>query len=127
LNFGFPASWREFNYVMAAAPEPTDVIRAFIAVSREAFDQEQAAILTSQVNLLAQVGDAERLRCNLDTALRLCVHAARRDLEMQRRTAGPSRGAGALVAAVCQSDLRLMLSGHEKWVDSAAFSPDGTR
>jgi WD40 repeat protein len=110
------------------APEPPETVRAFIAVSREAFDQERAATAMSQVNLLAHVGDAERLRGNLDTALRLCVHAARRDLEAQHRTAGSSRVTAALVSAVFQSNLRqLALRGHEGSVNFAAYSPDGKR
>jgi hypothetical protein len=109
------------------APEPTGAIRDFIAASREAFDEEQAAIVTSQANLLAQIGDAERIRGNLDGALRLCLHAARRSMETRRQAAGTSQAAAALATAVCRSDLRLVLCGHENSVSSAAFSADGSR
>jgi TIR domain/WD domain, G-beta repeat len=108
------------------APEPV-LLRAFIAVSREAFDEEQAAIATSQANLLAQVGDSEHLRGNLITGLKLCVHAARRHLESQEGISRPSRAAATLAAVVSQTGWRLLLSGHEDWVNSAAFSPDGSR
>ena len=110
-----------------AAPEPTQVLRAFIAESRDAFDQEQAAIVTSQANLLAEVGDAQRLRGNLVTGLKLCVHAVRRQLETQRRAGNSSRPSAALALAVCQSNWRLMLGGHQDAVPFAAFSSDGKR
>jgi hypothetical protein len=100
------------------------LLREFIAVSRQAYDDEQAAIAASQVNLLAVVGDAERERGNLLRGLRLCVHATQ---EARRRGADSSRPAAALAAAVCRSDWRLTLAGHENYVQSAAFSPDGTR
>ena len=74
--------------------------------------------------MLAVVGDAERERGNLLGALRLCVHATQ---EARRRSADSSRAAAGLAAAVCCSDWRLTLAGHEDWVQSAAFSPDGTR
>ena len=56
------------------APEPTEAIRAFVAASRAAFDQEEAA-------QLAQIAEAEQLRGNFDTALKLSVRAARRGLD----------------------------------------------
>jgi WD40 repeat protein len=108
------------------APEPPEMVRAFISVSREAFDQEQVAIATSQVNLLAYVGDSERLRGNFDSSLRLCVHAMRRGLESQRGAAPSAQAAAALTAVVAQTSWRLMLSGHEQGVVDAAFGPDGS-
>ena len=108
------------------APEPV-LLRAFIVVSRKAFDEEQAAIATSQANLLAQVGDSELLRGNLDTGLKLCVHAARRHLESQEGISMPSRAGATLAAVVSQSGWRLLLRGQQGAVSSAAFSPDGAR
>jgi hypothetical protein len=108
------------------APEPV-LLRAFIVVSREAFDEEQAAIATSQANLLAQVGEAEHLRGNLDTGLKLCVHAARRQLETRNGISRPSRAGATLAAVVSQASWRLRLGGHENYVTSSAYSPDGSR
>jgi hypothetical protein len=76
-----------------------------------------------QVNLLAELTASETLRGSLDTALRLGVHAARHALD----GAGVSAPGAALAAALWQSDWRLILSGHEGPLNSAAFSPDGTR
>jgi WD40 repeat protein len=109
------------------APEPTEIVRAFIAKSREAFDQEQAAIVTSQVNLLAQLGYSEHLRGNFDVGLKLSVHAARRHLESQKGISSPSGARATLAAVVSQTGWRLLLSGHQNDVSSAAFSPDGAR
>ena len=102
------------------APEPTEAIRAFVAASRAAFDQEEAA-------QLAQIAEAEQLRGNFDTALKLSVRAARRGLESQQRTLEPSRAAAILTTVVSQSGWRLLLAGHGNSVSSAAFSPDGLR
>jgi hypothetical protein len=109
------------------APEPTEVIRAFITLSREAFDQEQAAIAASQANLLAQLAEAEGFRGNPEGALRLAMHAARRSLNAGRPAAGASAVHAKLASAVQQSRWRLVLNGHEDYVYSAAFSPDGQR
>ena len=109
------------------APELTETTRAFIAASREAFDQEEAARLTSHVNLLTQVGEAEQLRGNFDTALKLCVYAARRDLETKQRISEPTRAAATLAAVVSQAGWRILLCGHEDAVQSAAFNSDGSR
>src|ERR1700728_2723762 len=105
------------------APDPA-LLREFVAVRRQAFDQEQAAIAQSQTNLVALAGDAERERGNLVTALRLCVHATQK---AQGRGADGSRVAASLAAAVGQSDWLLMLTGHTARVRSAAFSPDSRR
>jgi hypothetical protein len=78
----------------------------------------------AQVNLLAELSTVERLRGNWHGALRLGVRAARLDL-LQDGNAVTARA--ALAAAVVQSDWRLVLSGHEGLVWSAAFSPDGSR
>jgi hypothetical protein len=80
-----------------------------------------------QVNLLAELTTGERLRGNLDTALRLGVHAARLALALDEDGAGISAPGTALAAVLSQSDWRLVLRGHENFVRSAAFSPDGTR
>jgi hypothetical protein len=116
------------------APEPTETTRAFVGASRAAFHEEelreqyrQAEVAHSQLNLLAQVGEAEHLRGNSDSALKLCVHATRQALESRERNFGPSRAPSTLAAVVSNSRCRLLIRGHEDTVWSAAFSPDGSR
>jgi predicted oxidoreductase (fatty acid repression mutant protein) len=99
-------------------PEPTEVLRAFIAASREAFDQEEVA-------KLIQVAEAVHLADSGDTALKLCVHAARREIELRKRVPGRSRAAAMLAEVVWRR--YLVLCGHVEEVRSAAFSPDGSR
>jgi len=51
---------------------------------RQEKDERLAAIARANINLLAQVAGFQRLRGNLDSALRLAVHAARLDLGLAR-------------------------------------------
>jgi hypothetical protein len=111
------------------APEPTEATRALTPESRKTFAREQvgqAEIERSQINRLAQLGDAARVDGDLYKALRLCVHAARRSLESQWGQPAHSEARSALAAAVLETWI-LMLSGHQECVNSAAFSPDGRR
>jgi TIR domain len=103
------------------APEPTELIGSFISVSRETFDQEQAAIAASQINLLARVAESELLRGHFATSLRLCVHAAQRSLDTQRKMPTPLLAHSILAAEVCRTPWHLMLTGHESPVTSARF------
>jgi hypothetical protein len=50
------------------------------------------------------VASAERWRGNLDTGLRLCTHAARRELDLQQQSGERFGAATALAAAVFESD-----------------------
>ena len=84
-------------------------------------------IATTQINLLARVAESEYLRGNLDTALKLCVHAARRELDLQQPTSSSSRVTGILASLVCQAGSHLRLRGHSGAVNSAIFSPDDCR
>src|SRR5262249_5961640 len=79
------------------------------------------------VNLLAELAAVEQLRGNMDGALRLAVRGARLGLDFDQRAAQASPVSAELAAAVAQSGWRLVLSGHEKPVFSAAFSPDLSR
>jgi WD40 repeat protein len=138
------------------APDPTDATLAFIAESRRAATQRRNVLTASlavglvaalalaglaywqrsiavgqrvlaesrRTAALAEMAVSKRLSGRLDTALRLSVHATRLALE---ENLGASATRAALAAAVWQSDWRLILIGHEEIVDSAAFSPDGSR
>jgi WD40 repeat protein len=96
-------------------------------VQREEAIRAQGATERRQVNLLAQVAMGERLRGNLESALRLGVHAARLFLALDPDKSETAAPRAALAGATFQSDFRLMLSGHEDSVNTAVFSVDGSR
>jgi WD40 repeat protein len=101
-------------------PEPR-LLREFVGASRQAYEQEQAIIATSQINLLAGLAETQMLRGNPETALRLCIHAVSRAINAKVDVEN-SRPAAMLAAAVCQSDLRLTVPGG-----APRYSPDGSR
>ncbi len=94
-----------------------------------------------QVNLLAEVADAELLSGNFDSALRLAIEDVRlggsEANAVTSSSAISSSGASSpaayspalaeLAAAFFQSGWRLNLSGHDGGVWSAAFNSDGSR
>src|SRR6185295_7148725 len=87
----------------------------------------QTALDHAQVNLVAELGAIERLRGNVDGALRLATYAVRRDMGFERPGNAVSAAPAALAAAVSQSAWSRMLSQHGAELWSAAFSPDGAR
>jgi WD40 repeat protein len=96
-------------------------------VQREGAIHAQGETERRQVNLLAEIGTSERLRGNLDGALKLGVHAARLAASLGQDGAGISAPRSALAATVWQSEERINLSWHVDQVTSAAFSPNGTQ
>ena len=90
-------------------------------------DKRRRQEMEVQANLLAQVGESEYLRRHLHTGLKLCVHAARQHLRSQEGISSSSRASATLAAVVSQTGWRLLLGGHENYLQSAAFSPDGAR
>jgi hypothetical protein len=99
-----------------------------VAIEQRGVAIEQRNVAESRrIATLAELVTSERLRGNWDTALKLGVHVARLGLALDPKGAEISWPRTALAATVLQSDLRLMLSGHEGPVWSAAFSSDGTR
>jgi len=90
---------------------------------RIAQDQRNTAF-HQQANMLGQLANAQPLR---DSALRFASQGTRIDLALPSDAVKASPAAAALATAVSKSDWRLSLSGHERPVTSAAFSPDGTR
>jgi hypothetical protein len=97
-----------------------------VRAQKEAVEQRDVAE-RQRFAALAELATSERLRGNLDTALRLGVHAARASLALDLDKAEFSAPRTALASALWQSDWRLILSGHEDAARSAAFSPDGRR
>jgi hypothetical protein len=99
-----------------------------IAVEQERIAREQRDVAEGRrIATLAELATGERLRGNLDAALRLGVHAARLGLALDRAGTEMSALGTALDTTIWQSDWRLMLGGHENEVNCAAFSPDGAR
>jgi WD40 repeat protein len=87
----------------------------------------QAQLDRGQVNLIAELSASERLRGDLDSAMRLALHAVSR-LKPGDHPDEPLLAPAELAAAVSQSSWALMLSGQDVDIDSvASFSPDGTR
>jgi WD40 repeat protein len=89
--------------------------------------EERKIAGSRQAVTLAELATSERLRGNLETAMRLGVHAARLGLGLDPSGAEILEPRNALASAVWQADWRLMLSGHVAPVQRAAFSPDGSR
>ena len=92
---------------------------------QSSLDSQQAALALEQTNLFVELSIVERLRGNLDAALRFAVDAAR--LDLQRKPSGASLAGVELATAVLQAGWHMSLGGHERSVSSAAFSPDGSR
>jgi WD40 repeat protein len=80
-----------------------------------------------RANLLAELADTEVLRKSFDEALRFAVAGTRVDGALPAGIVTASPAAAELAATAWQSQWRLVLSGHAGAVNSAAFSPDGTR
>jgi WD40 repeat protein len=94
---------------------------------REIAVEQRDLAESRRISALTEVATSERLSGELDTALRLGVHAAR--LSVATTIQGPAARASrtALAAAVWQSDWQLALAGNDGWVQTAVFSPDNNR
>ena len=92
---------------------------------RITLNTQQAALDLKQTNLFVELSIVERLRQNIDAALRFAVDAAR--LDLQRKQSAPSLAAVELATAVLDAGWHLSIGGHTASVSSAAFSPDGTK
>jgi WD40 repeat protein len=87
--------------------------------------QQKAALDRQQINLLAEVADAQLLNGHFDSALRLAIEDARLDRPASPGTYSPALA--ELAAAFFQSGWRLTLSGHTGGVWSASYNADGNR
>ncbi len=86
---------------------------------------QEAALELKQTNLFDELSIVERLRGNIDAALRFAVDAAR--LDLQRRQTAVSLSGVELATATLEAGWYLNMGGHTLSVSSAAFSPDGMR
>ena len=99
-----------------------------IAIEQGKVAQEQRKLAEEQRDIaekrrataLAELSNSERLRGNLDTALRLGIHAAQLALSLGTDVAGQR---AALEAAMWECDWGLLITGENFY--SAMFSPDG--
>src|SRR5262249_5096603 len=80
-----------------------------------------------QANLLGELSRTRRLAGDLDSALRLASYGARIDLRLPSYEVNASPATAALAAAVSQANWRFVLGGHDGPVNTADFSPDGSR
>jgi WD40 repeat protein len=81
----------------------------------------------AQANILAELSGTKLLRIERESALRFAAHGTRIDLALPPDAVKTSSAAAALAAAVSQANWRFCFGGHERSVNSAAFSPDGSR
>jgi hypothetical protein len=82
---------------------------------------KQTRLEDAQAKILTKL-----MRGEPDSALRLAVHGTRIDLAVPQAVKVSSATA-ALATAVSQANWRPGFGGHHRWVESAAFSPDGSR
>jgi hypothetical protein len=94
---------------------------------KNTLDRRQLDLDHARANILAELSGTKLLRAEPDSALRLAAHGTRIDLALPPDAANASSAAAAFAAAVSQANWRLGLGGHESYVYSAAFSPDGSR
>src|SRR5262249_53531676 len=103
------------------------VQQASNAALKESLNKRQTELDHAQANFLAELSAAKLSRSNLDSALRLASRGTRIDLALSSEGVKASPAAAALAAAVSQTNWRFALVGHDGIVNSAAFSPDGSR
>src|SRR5262245_37347943 len=97
------------------------------AALNDSLNRRQVDLNHAQANILAELSAAKLSRSDFDSALRLASRGTRIDLALPADKTRASSAAAALAAAVSQANWRLALGGHDDYVTSAAFSPDGSR
>src|SRR5262249_51208988 len=88
---------------------------------------QEVALAHAQANILAELSAAKLSRSDFDSALRLASRGTRIDLALPADKTRATPAAAALAAAVSQVNWRFALGGHDDTVESANFSPDGSR
>jgi hypothetical protein len=117
-------SWQQTR--VSREHEANLTLQTSLDKSGRELQSNQRQLQHKEANLLGELARFELLRGNIDNALRFSTQGARVDLALPAGAISASGAAAQLATAVAHSDLRLMLSGHEADVTSAAFSPDGT-
>jgi hypothetical protein len=98
-----------------------------LAIQAEQLARQETALTHGQANILAELSATRLLRGEFDSALRLASQGTRIDLALPSDTVKASPAGAALAAAVSAANWRFALGGHDGLVNSAAFSPDGSR
>src|SRR6516164_3050939 len=93
----------------------------------EQLARQEVALAHAQANILAELSAVKLSQSYFDSALRLASRGTRIDLALPADKTRASPAAAALAAAVSQANWRFALGGHDYFVLSAAFSPDGSR
>jgi hypothetical protein len=88
---------------------------------------QEIAVTHGQANLLAELSATKLLRGEFGSALRLASHGTRIEFALPSDAVKASQAAAALAAAVSAANWRSALGGHDNFVRSASFSPDGSR
>src|SRR5262249_58415264 len=119
---------------LAESRQQLDEARASVSAEQatnvalnESLNKRQLELDHAQANILAELSAAKLSRSEFDSALRLATRGTRIDLALPVDKTRTSPAAAALAAAVSQANWRFALGGHDKGVNSAAFSPDGSR
>ncbi len=90
-------------------------------------DAQEKHLEHAQANILAELSRTKLLLTEHDSALRLAARGTRIDLALPRDAVKASSATAALAATVSRMNWRRGFGGHEGPVNSAAFSPDGSR
>src|SRR5262249_9581538 len=93
----------------------------------ESLNRRQIELDHAQANILAELSAAKLSRSEFDSALKLASRGTSIDLALPADNTRASTAAAVLAAAVSLARWRLGLGGHTAAVNSAVFSPDGSR
>jgi predicted oxidoreductase (fatty acid repression mutant protein) len=116
------ATWTLVTFAVVVA-----VGLSFISWQHRTNVAQKLALDRGRISFLAELSGAAKLRGSLVSALRFATLAGSLELSLDQREIASSPARAALAAVVSQSGWRLNLAGHESYVASAAFSPDGSR
>jgi WD40 repeat protein/energy-coupling factor transporter ATP-binding protein EcfA2 len=89
--------------------------------------RQERALVHAQANILGELSGTKLLRREFDSALRLAMRGTLIELELSSDAVKISSAAAALAAAVSAATWRFAFGGRDRPVDTAAFSPDGSR
>jgi WD40 repeat protein len=81
----------------------------------------------AKANVLAELSTVKLLSRDFDSALRLASNGMRIDQALLTDAANKSPAVATLAAAISRADWLFALGGHDAGVNSATFSPDGSR
>ena len=89
--------------------------------------RQEVALAQAQANILDELSGAKLLRKQIDSALRLAVRGTRIRLALPLGALKSSSAAAAVAAALSQANWQFAFGTPDGSVDTAAFSPDGSR